>query len=84
MANFRRSQNEASPEKTNIIMSGIILTLIINISVQIWLLFGALNNALQENLFFAVATFMASAVLALFSFWLLRFLPDPMKSDSKK
>jgi hypothetical protein len=84
MPDFRFSQNQASPAKTNIIMAGIIFMLIINISVQIWLLFGALNNALQDNLFFAVATFAGSAVLALFSFWILRFLPDPLKSESKK
>jgi hypothetical protein len=84
MPDFRFSQNQASPAKTNSIMAGIIFMLIINISVQIWLLFGALNNALQDNLFFAIATFAGSAALALFSFWILRFLPDPLKSESKK
>jgi len=84
MSDFRFSQNQASPAKTNIIMAGIIFMLIINISVQTWLLFGALNNALQDNLFFAVATFAGSAVLSLFSFWILRFLPDPLESESKK
>ncbi|MEN6454409.1 MAG: DUF6755 family protein [Prolixibacteraceae bacterium] len=84
MPDFRFSQNQANPAKTNIIMAGIIFILIINVSVQIWLLFGALNNALQDNLFFAIATFTGSVVLALFSFWILRFLPDPLKSESKK
>lgn len=78
MANFRKSQNEAHPNKTNTIMTGILLLLILFISIQIWFLFGALNNALQENLYFAVTTFVGSLILAICSFWLLRYLPDPI------
>src|SRR5690606_40267149 len=78
MSNFRKSQNEAHPNKTNTVMTGILLLLILFISIQIWFLFGALNNALQENFYFAVTTFVGSLILAICSFWLLRYLPDPI------
>lgn len=61
-------------------MTGILVLLILFVSVQIWFLFGALNNALQENFYFAVTTFVGSLILAICSFWLLRYLPDPIYS----
>lgn len=84
MSNFRESQNEAHPNKTNMIMTGILLMLILFVSIQIWFLSGALNNALQGNMSFALTTFVGSAVLAAASAWLLRFLPDPLPPKSKK
>jgi hypothetical protein len=84
MSDFRQSQNEAHPNKTNTLMVGIILLLILFVSIQIWFLFGALNNALQENLPFALTTFVGSMILAGASFWLLRYLPEPMKGKKKK
>jgi uncharacterized protein with PQ loop repeat len=84
MKPFRQSQNEAHPNKTNTLMIGIILLLILFVAIQIWLLFGALNNALTENFNFALTTFIGSVILAFASFWLLRYLPDPIKSKFKK
>lgn len=46
-------------------MAGIILLLILFVSIQIWFLFGAVNNALQDNLYFALTTFVGSLILAL-------------------
>lgn len=83
MSNFRTSQNKAHPNKTNSLMLGIILMLILFISMQIWFLFGALNNALQDNIYFAITTFIGSALLALGSFWLLKYLPDPLYEVKK-
>ncbi|MDR8390717.1 hypothetical protein NC796_06195 [Aliifodinibius sp. S!AR15-10] len=77
MADFRESQNKAHPNKTNTLMTAIIILLILFVSLQIWFLFGALNNALQENFNFALTTFIGSAILALCSFWILKYLPDP-------
>jgi len=77
VANFRESQNKAHPNKTNTLMTAIIILLILFVSLQIWFLFGALNNALQENFNFALTTFIGSAILALCSFWILKYLPDP-------
>ena len=64
-------------------MTGIILLLILFVSIQIWFLFGALNNALRENFTFAITTFVGSSILALASFWLLRYLPDPIRSKKE-
>ncbi|MFC6101454.1 hypothetical protein [Olivibacter domesticus] len=80
MSDFRTSQNEAHPNKTNSLMTGIIVLLILFVSIQIWFLFGALNNALQDNLYFALTTFIGSLLLAAASFWILRYLPDPLKN----
>ncbi len=83
MADFRESQNKAHPNKTNTLMTGIILLLILFVSIQIWFLFGALNNALQDYFNFALTTFIGSAVLALASGWILRYLPDPIRKGKK-
>lgn len=79
MSDFRKSQNEAHPNKTNTIMTGIILLQILFVSIQIWFLFGALNNALEGNLYFALTTFVGSLFMAIGSFWVLRYLPEPLK-----
>lgn len=84
MSDFRTSQNEAHPNKTNTLMTGIILLLILFVSIQIWFLFGALNSALQGNVYFALTAFIGSLILALASFWLLQYLPDPIKTGRKK
>ncbi|QNL47994.1 hypothetical protein H8S90_14370 [Olivibacter sp. SDN3] len=84
MSNFRESQNQAHPNKTNTLMVGIILLLVLFVSIQIWFLFGALNNALQDNFYFALTTFIGSLILSLASFWLLRYLPDPLKTREKR
>jgi uncharacterized membrane protein YccC len=84
MSDFRTSQNQAHPNKTNTIMTGIILLQILFVSIQIWFLFGALNNALEGNLFFAITTFVGSLLMALASFWVLRYLPEPLKKKPKQ
>ncbi|KAA0210759.1 MAG: hypothetical protein OZ913_08155 [Ignavibacteriaceae bacterium] len=84
MSDFRESQNKAHPNKTNTLMTGIILLLIFIISIQIWFLYSALNNALERNLDIAIATFLGSFVLALVSFWLIRYLPDPREGKIKR
>jgi multidrug transporter EmrE-like cation transporter len=84
MANFRYSQDNAHRSKSNLLLSAIIVLLILNITFQLWFLFGALNNALQDNLEFAIYTAIGSIVMAVFSFWILNYLPDPHKSASKK
>jgi uncharacterized membrane protein YccC len=64
-------------------MTGIIMMLILLVSIQVWFLYSALNNALDANFDIAVATFLGSVVLALVSFWLLRYLPDPRPPKTK-
>lgn len=84
MSNFRKSQNEAHPNKTNTIMTGIIILQILFVSIQVWFLFGALNNALEGNFYFALTTFVGSAIMAVGSIWVLRYLPEPLKKKPTK
>lgn len=76
MSDFRETQNQAHPNKTNTIMLGIIMLLIGILSIQIWLLYSALNNALDENRDIAIPAFIGSAILFLVGLWLLKYLPD--------
>ena len=76
MSDFREAQNQAHPNKTSTLMLGIIMLLIGNMSIQIWLLYSALNNALDENSGLAIAAFIFSLILFLVNVWLLKFLPD--------
>lgn len=58
-------------------MSGIIVILICIVGIQVWLLYSALNNALEDNLNIAVASFVGSVLLFVVSMFLLKYLPDP-------
>jgi Sec-independent protein secretion pathway component TatC len=76
MSNFRGAQNQAHPNKTSTLMLALILVLILNVSIQIWLLYTALNNALDKNTDIAFPAFMASLVLFLIGAAWLYFLPS--------
>lgn len=75
MSNFKDAQNKAHPNKSNTLMSALIIILILNVSIQIWLLYTGLNNALGQNKGIAVPAFIASLVLFLIGFFWLYFLP---------
>lgn len=77
MSDFRESQNRAHPNKTNTLMSGIVLMLISIVGIQVWLLYSALNNALEDNPNIAIASFVGSVLLFVVSLFLLKYLPDP-------
>lgn len=79
MTDFRGSQNRAHPNKTNTLMSGIVVMLICIVGIQVWLLYSALNNALEDNLNIAIASFVGSLLLFVVCLFLLKFLPDPRK-----
>lgn len=76
MGDFRESQNQAHPNKSNTLMGGIIVLLIGILSIQIWLLYSALNNALEDHREIAVASFVGSTFLFVIALWLLRYLPQ--------
>ncbi|WPP47993.1 DUF6755 family protein [Catalinimonas niigatensis] len=76
MSDFREAQDQAHPNKTNTLMLGIIMLLIGILSIQIWLLYSALNNALDENEDIAIAAFVGSLILFFTGLWLLKYLPD--------
>ncbi|PRY01208.1 hypothetical protein CLV24_1502 [Pontibacter ummariensis] len=75
MSDFSEARVEAHPNKTNTLTLGIIMLLIGILSIQIWLLYSALNNALDENQDLALASFIGSLVLFFVGLWLLKFLP---------
>ena len=79
MSDFREAQNEAHPNKTNTLILGIIMILVGILGIQIWLLYSALNNALDDNRGIAIAAFAGSAVLFLVSLLVIRYLPDPRR-----
>lgn len=81
MSTFRRSQNRANPNKLNNILSTLIFILILNVSIQIWLLYASLNNALDNNKDILLPAFIASAILFLIGFSWLYYLP---KGNFKK
>jgi len=75
MSTFRRSQNRSNPNKLNNILSTLIFILILNVSIQIWLLYASLNNALENNKEILIPAFIASATLFFIGFAWLYYLP---------
>ncbi len=80
MSNFRTSQNSANPNKLNTILSTLIFILVLNVSLQIWLLYTALNNALDNNRDILIPAFLASLVIFLIGFCWLYYLPKGNRS----
>ena len=79
MSDFRRGQENAHPQKKSMIMSTLISVLLVNLLIQIWLLYTALNNALYGNKEVAFTTFFASLILFLAGIIWLYFLPKNVK-----
>lgn len=84
MSNFREAQNQAHPNKTSTLMVALIVVLILNVSIQIWLLYTALNNALDENIDIAFPAFLASLGLFLIGFGWLYFMPGIIRNKKVK
>lgn len=83
MSNFKEAQNKAHPNKRNTLTSALIVIQILNISIQVWLLYTGLNNALEENKSIAWPAFIASFILFMISFCWLYFLPMGQKKARK-
>jgi uncharacterized BrkB/YihY/UPF0761 family membrane protein len=81
MSTFRTSQNQANPNKLNNILSTLIFILILNVTIQIWLLYAALNNALENNREILIPAFIASLLLFLIGFGWLYYLPSGNKQQ---
>jgi hypothetical protein len=75
MSTFRRAQSQAHPNKTSTLMLAIIMLLILNVTIQIWLLYNGLNNALDHNPGIAIPAFIGSFFLFLINCGLLYYLP---------
>lgn len=55
--------------------STLIFILILNVTIQIWLLYASLNNALDNNREILIPAFIASLILFLIGFSWLYYLP---------
>jgi hypothetical protein len=75
MSTFREGQSQAHPNKTSTLILALLMVLILNVSIQIWLLYTALNNALAQNTDIAFPAFIASLFLFLIGFFWLYYLP---------
>ncbi|WP_164110358.1 MULTISPECIES: DUF6755 family protein [Sphingobacterium] len=79
MSNFRSGQEQSNPQKKSMIMSTLIVVLLANLLIQIWLLYTALNNALDGHPEVAYSTFIASTLLFIAGVLWLYFLPKKVK-----
>lgn len=75
MSTFRTSQNKSNPNKLNAILSTVIFILILNVTIQIWLLYASLNNALDNNKEILIPAFIASLGIFLIGLGMLYYLP---------
>jgi len=76
MATFRTNQNNANTHKLNTLLSTVIVIFILNLSLQIWLLYTALNYALDDNAKIATIAFIGSLVIFLICVGFLYYLPS--------
>jgi uncharacterized BrkB/YihY/UPF0761 family membrane protein len=83
MSNFRKGQGIANPARVNAILSTLIVVLILNITLQIWLLYAALNNALDDNTEILIPAFLASLAIFLIGFGWLYYLPGGPRRRKK-
>ena len=84
MSTFREGQQQAHPNKTSTLILALIIVLMANVSIQIWLLYTALYNALAQNADIAFPAFFASLFLFLIGFFWLYYLPRGAKRKSIK
>lgn len=84
MSNFRKGQGNANPARVNTILSTLIVVMILNITLQIWLLYAALNNALDQNTEILVPAFLGSLAIFLIGFGWLYFLPGNPRRRKKQ
>ncbi len=80
MTDFRRAQEQSHPSKTNTVLLGVILLLVLILSLQVWLLTAGLNTALGGDRSIVWPAFQASLVLFLAGAASLRYLPRPIRA----
>lgn len=79
MSELKRGVDGVHPKQRGMIMATLIVVLLANLLIQIWLLYTALNNALDGNKQVAYTTFFVSLVLFLVSVVWLFLLPKNVK-----
>ena len=83
MGTFRTNQNNANIHKLNTLISTVIVIFLLNLSLQIWLLYTALNYALENNAQIATIAFIGSLVIFIICLGFLYYLPTgkPAEND---
>ena len=82
MSDYNESEKLVHPNKTNILMSAIVVILILIVSLQLWLLYGALNTP-EDNQVYVWAGFGASLLLFIAGLWLLKYIPEIKNREIK-
>ena len=75
MSNFRNAQEQAHPNKNSTLTLAIIVVQLLLVTIQVWLLYSGLNNALEHKSAIAIPALIASFILFLVCCGLLYFLP---------
>lgn len=75
MPPFKFNQGHLKTEKQNVLSLSIIVGLIFILTIQIWLLYSAVNNALAGKLDVVLPAFIASLVLFVIALGGLKYLP---------
>jgi len=75
MSNFRNAQEQAHPNKNSTLTLAIIVVQLLLVTIQVWLLYSGLNNALEHKSAIAIPALVASIILFLVCCSLLYFLP---------
>ncbi|MBS4041793.1 MAG: hypothetical protein KGZ81_14480 [Flavobacteriales bacterium] len=84
MSTFRTNQNNANTNKLNVILSTVIVILVMNVGLQIWLLYTALNYTLDNDQHVATIAFWASLVIFFICLGLLYYIPMGKKIKTPK
>lgn len=75
MIDFRENRRHLYTKKDNTVMSGIIVVQVIILMIQIWLMYGILNNVLDNNRL-PWSAFAGSVLLFIINLFLIKYLPD--------
>ena len=83
MSEYRETQNSTHPDKTNILMSTIVVMLILIVTLQLWIMYGALNSPEDSSQVFVWAAFGGSLLLFIAGLWLLKYLPERKTKEAE-
>lgn len=84
MSTFRTNQNNSNTNKINVILSAVIVILVLNVALQIWLLYTALNYTLDNNSGVATLAFFGSLLIFFICAGMIYYLPEGKIGNSNK
>jgi len=83
MSSLKEIQNPVNPHKANTLVAVIIVMLILILTLQIWIMYGALNSVITDNPAFAWIAFGGSVLLFIIGLLLLKYLPESKTEEVK-